>query len=712
MDEKIKRKFLINLDEEDMDTQKKYFEWINKIIDEILLLKYTKGKKDIYLASALQLNELILYYFNQITIENKVILFNELIEKLSFFIKESNLTDEKYMKVIEELFMTYVKNNRTLPPTETAHIYTKLLNEKQDIYVAINRKKIINSLKYKFPLTDKKREHLLLQAKLKRAKTLIRLRKLELLGMDLKELEKLLWNLHENINRSKPFNKKPLTDSIFNKLDALFLNDSLTYNQVRIVCKDMEKSTIKKLTAKYNRILLPFLLNIEKEEVLIKTDSIEFNPKDIKIFSKKQYEKNLDFLLSSMSEEEKEYLLSNAEELSVYMPLLPLVKLPYLKSYFNIETFKSLLLNFKKIKSILSENGKILNNNLSSILNNFKECLRLSEILHYADATTYAILGESRVEKIILNNKNTSSNTYDFVNTYIKMLKSNKTYLPPISFDFQIKDKVYQIESGNNYVLDRLLIGKEIMGSCIGPKGEGEYTFYKCLTEEDADVLLIKKKDTLEFVARMIMIRIGNAIVMAPIYEHEVLAEEFYTKEFLNTLCKKLLEKAAQKQDNIDYIFIAQEDKLDQEGFDIDIDYNIGKFLPHCDIYSSLNRIYAIEQNININYYADFKEIYEKARRKIEVKQDNYEEDINRIEELYYLMTNKRKEKSFNYKSVYIGQDFYIGIGKNNIYSTVLPTKDKRQRIEMEACLDEIILKSTINNMVLEQTQPQKIKIK
>ena len=67
MDEKIKRKFLINLDEEDMDTQKKYFEWINKIIDEILLLKYTKGKKDIYLASALQLNELILYYFNQIT---------------------------------------------------------------------------------------------------------------------------------------------------------------------------------------------------------------------------------------------------------------------------------------------------------------------------------------------------------------------------------------------------------------------------------------------------------------------------------------------------------------------------------------------------------------------------------------------------------------------------------------------------------------------
>ena len=127
MDEKIKRKFLINLDEEDMDTQKKYFEWINKIIDEILLLKYTKGKKDIYLASALQLNELILYYFNQITIENKVILFNELIEKLSFFIKESNLTDEKYMKVIEELFMTYVKNNRTLPPTETAHIYTKLL---------------------------------------------------------------------------------------------------------------------------------------------------------------------------------------------------------------------------------------------------------------------------------------------------------------------------------------------------------------------------------------------------------------------------------------------------------------------------------------------------------------------------------------------------------------------------------------------------------
>ena len=106
-----------------------------------------------------------------------------------------------------------------------------------------------------------------------------------------------------------------------------------------------------------------------------------------------------------------------------------------------------------------------------------------------------------------------------------------------------------------------------------------------------------------------------------------------------------------------------------------------------------------------------FRDYWATLEQKEKIKKKE-ECDINRIEELYYLMTNKRKEKSFNYKSVYIGQDFYIGIGKNNIYSTVLPTKDKRQRIEMEACLDEIILKSTINNMVLEQTQPQKIKIK
>ena len=259
-----------------------------------------------------------------------------------------------------------------------------------------------------------------------------------------------------------------------------------------------------------------------------------------------------------------------------------------------------------------------------------------------------------------------------------KLLKFDKEGNKEVVFDNLNKYYSYNLaEANNGYILYGLTSLVKVDG--------GEYSYY--LINYD-----INNKEIFESIGE-VAINNEEELKLLPLKEN-----------------KKVKEYFLLYQNNVD--LSNEVIKLDQEGFDIDIDYNIEKFLPHCDIYSSLNRIYAIDQNININYYADFKEIYEKARRKIEVKQDNYEEDINRIEELYYLMTNKRKEKSFNYKSVYIGQDFYIGIGKNNIYSTVLPTKDKRQRIEMEACLDEIILKSTINNMVLEQTQPQKIKIK
>ena len=333
--------------------------------------------------------------------------------------------------------------------------------------------------------------------------------------------------------------------------------------------------------------------------------------------------------------------------------------------------------------------------NFTELLNNFKEFLRLSIVYQQADNDTISILGEERIEKITLNNKNTSCNSYDYANTYIEMLKEEETYLPPISFKIEVEGILYKIESGNNYDLDRLLLGKEVTESCIGPESDGEEAFYRCLTTKSADVCLIKEANTDTFFARIILFRLGNALIMAPIYGVDGIISELYTEDFLTTLSNHIITKAKEKEDNLEYILAENCIYIDKKYESASSKENIEKYIPHCDISSFMKVILRNTKERNIDYKTKPQKIYKKERRKIEVKEHNYEKEIIRLRVLNKFMTGRnetQQEEVHIYQRVYIGQDFYIGLKEEGtIDSVVLPTNSERQKAEIDTCLEEIL---------------------
>lgn len=705
LDYELSNKLQFNFDENDMDLQEEYFDVLNKIIDGVLLLRYDKYKNDTPLSSPVKINNLVLSYFNKINNHNKDTVFEELEEEIHFFIN-MDYEGEKYYKMVQKLYTIYISNNRSLPHDKTSVIYNRLLNEKQDVYISKNKKNVIDYIIKMLPLTDKKKAQLITTLKLKDAKMLIEFKSFNQLGVTEEEIRYKLKEVSLSLNHIKPFNKEEnrLTATQLAYFTRLFLSNSLNFKSIHERYPNILKSAIKKILSKYNQILLPYLDNISVNEKRIDYKMIQFNHNHLKVLNKVDYNDNLDSFILKMSKKEKQYLVSHLEELKDVLRLLPLATILSNDDFFNINTFKSMVIHYDKIRSTMIKQEIVDRTcNFEEMLDHFKEFLRLAIVYQNADSYTVSILGGERVEKITLNNKNNSCNSYDYVNAYIEMLKEESSFLPPISFEIKIDGINYKIESGNNYDLDRLLLGKNVIGSCIGPGSDGEKAFYRCLTKEDADLFLVKEVATDNFLARGILFRIGNTIVMAPIYGRDGLERRLYSDEFLGSISNAIIEKSREAGDNIDYILLASCycSYMDNK-YDLLVSYDLENYVPHCDVNSSVNILYNKKGNVDsINYNVEPYGIYEKTRKKIEIKEKGYSKDIMRIRALYLLMTRskeKLQEEVCMYKRVYVGQDFYIGVLEDDsLDSIVLPINSVSQKTEIDACLNDIVNKLSVN---------------
>ncbi len=697
LNKELEDKLKIEFDENNDDVQEEYFEIVNKIIDGLLLLRYNKFKGSDPLSSRIKINDFVLSHFNRIKQNNKEDVLEELIEGICYFIN-MDYEGDKYKEIVRQIYTIYIENNRSLPPEKTNEIYKSLLNEQRDMYVSKNRKELIKRIKENIPITEKKKTLLMTMAKIKIAKTQIEFKNFEQIGATEEKIMESLKQIRFHLNNIKPFNKKEsrLTEEQFDYFTHLFLTNSLDIEKILKAYPNIQKNAIKKIISKYNQIVFPYLENIEVEEKLLDYESVEFNHNHLKIVNQKSESENREKIIKRTSKEEKRVLLAHIEELQDILRLLPLVNLLPNDNFFNIQTFKSILLNYDRIKKAMIKQGTITkDSNFTELLNNFKEFLRLSIVYQQADNDTISILGEERIEKITLNNKNTSCNSYDYANTYIEMLKEEETYLPPISFKIEVEGILYKIESGNNYDLDRLLLGKEVTESCIGPESDGEEAFYRCLTTKSADVCLIKEANTDTFFARIILFRLGNALIMAPIYGVDGIISELYTEDFLTTLSNHIITKAKEKEDNLEYILAENCIYIDKKYESASSKENIEKYIPHCDISSFMKVILRNTKERNIDYKTKPQKIYKKERRKIEVKEHNYEKEIIRLRVLNKFMTGRnetQQEEVYIYQRVYIGQDFYIGLKEEGtIDSVVLPTNSERQKAEIDTCLEEIL---------------------
>ena len=245
------------------------------------------------------------------------------------------------------------------------------------------------------------------------------------------------------------------------------------------------------------------------------------------------------------------------------------------------------------------------------------------------------------------------------------MLDNVELTVPPISLYYRIKGIVYKIESGAGYDVERFLIGKNAI--------------------------------TGEFYARSLVFRRGNALVLANFVNTKKVSKKLCDKEFLHTLGNMFLKVSKEYGDNISYVLISN------SVFDLENNYisnkKLQKSILHCDMSEEFSLIATNRGEIDINIDENVEAFYTASSQNIVKKSKDYIEDIKRIRALqimYYPEMDNLKRNfnniNNNYRTVYIGQDFYIAVDENyNIESIKLPVKDKRQNEEIDECISDII---------------------
>ena len=369
------------------------------------------------------------------------------------------------------------------------------------------------------------------------------------------------------------------------------------------------------------------------------------------------------------------------ENVKKYDNLRHLVPLANLTFRFDTKCLKNVLVNFCEVNSLLNEGSKekTMGNNVK-----FYDVLKLSSVFSSVDNVVLASLGVEVIDKI-LNDRVGCCDPRVYLEAYVKMLTRNTSYLPPVSGEFG--DYVY--ESFRDDDVERLLIGKNCFRSCIDPNMAGSRAFYKCLTEKDGDVILIKNKEDKSFAARALMFRKGNYVVIAPIHDRVGIAEEFYGREFLDQVAGQLI---ANDSDNIEYVFCIDDCDFLEGKYPLVYDEEyLSKGFPHADL---SNRAYLLAHRRE--YYPGClkpEEImassYVMKRAGVKGKDQVTDFELTQLKALSAFMVGK-DSKGFNlvskedYSEVYKGQDWYIGVKSTGEEVVALPVSDLNQKWRQE----------------------------
>ena len=279
------------------------------------------------------------------------------------------------------------------------------------------------------------------------------------------------------------------------------------------------------------------------------------------------------------------------------------------------------------------------------------------------------------------------------------------------SSDLEYEDLYY--ETAKDSDMERLLIGKNCFGSCIGIDGGGDEAYYKSLTEYDGDVILFKKKGTDEFVARSLCFRKGNYLVFAPIHGEQGLEERLYDFSLWKEIGSKILNSSKEKNDNLSYIFLKCLEGMLSEDFPIVQSDDLHIYFPHADLKDG--DCYLVGKNndsneINLKPNLSTTIFYNTKREEIKTKDEINNDDFNRIRMLKILMIDDcyiREDclKNFtydnidNYDDIFLGQDFCIALKDGEIANNViLPSNCEMQREELNKLYNYLISNRLIKN--------------
>ena len=684
------------LDENDLNVQKKYQQYLDRLVDVFLMLEYKKDRKNNAVYTIDQVHMYCMSFFWEVRSQCQKQQLQILANKIAYITKKKDEIPY-YLKKVEKLYETY----QSLGKCNDAKFYNEILNKQQNFYLSKTKKEIIMELTDRFPLTEKAKQRLINRVKIPIIIDRIKKGEYASFCSTKEELKKQLKKIHTSLSNKRALKKTYFfSKEDYEFLDNHFLIGNLSKDVLEKRFPFFDKGKIKMIINVYYRILLPYLDNISLDRKDIPRVNISLNYKQLKLYNKRQLEQNIKDLESSLSPNQKEKILQEPD-FKELVKLLPLVNQ---SKIFKMDTFLKIALNISKIKEYLLLKEEM---NLKLILNQLPKVIELADAYSQSNGRTCAILGETLISRIIEDNV-TSCKPEDYLTSYLKMLNQPYSKIPPICGKFQ----EYSYESGNNSV-DRLLIGKNSYRSCLGPAGAGEKAYELALSSVDADVLIIKK-DKSEFIGRTLLFRQGNFVILAPVMGRRGLNKMLYDEEFLMQIGNQMIEKAILQQDRLDYVFLTKFGLLKKLDFFYLADTKLGKGLPHCDIEPLAYLIASkellknpdkkdfLKEDIYLDLDAKDQVLYFKERPPVNKKEANYIKDIQKIRGLKMDNSSNAEiniSKDEDYDEVYVGQDWYIAIKDKKIVETcVYKVEDPRQDAEITMIVDNLVEQGMMNS--------------
>lgn len=696
---KLIDKIYLDFDENNLDVQEKVYLLLDKIIDGVCKNMYSLQRTSLRFYSVNQINDEVIKAFKAIDEDSTHSILNELCNFLIISINDSVDYDKCY-QYLKELYSKYKDGALTF--NDSIDFYNEILNKQQDFYIKQNKLSLIKNLCKDLPYTDRKEKSRMMSVKLAKFDLVLQKKDYISLGTTEEELRDTVEQFSSYLINLKTLKKEGINLTIeqINQMNNCFLEGKLDREQVREKCPNVSETGVNIIFDKYNQLKFPFLENIQVLSTEIPNQDLGYNYNNYKIIYHERYFENLALLFSNIKEKDVNDILLSLDK----NPKLAIL-------VFFINYFKPL--NEKVVISILKNYYRIANkfdadSKSEDFCLPFDKLLSLSEAYDNANDDALLILGEELIHKIIRVDGFISSDPTKYIDMYFKMLKRDKCAIPLVDGEFG--DLYY--EMANDSDTERLMIGKNCFGSCIGIGAGGADAYCQALTEQNADVILFKDKNTNDFIARSLCFRKGNYLVFAPIYGEINLEESLYDVSLWNEISSKILKKAKDNNDCLEYIFLKYGYGLLDEEFPIIQDWRLDEYFPHADLEDG--KCYLIgNSNVNKFLYLDPSNLssvlYDTKRKRIKTKDDITNDELNRIRMIELKMTEdsqNREDQIFqydninNYDEVFLGQDYCICLKDGKIISKIiLPTNCERQRKELDSLYMLLLENGYIKNI-------------
>ncbi len=707
----------IKIDEDDMNLQERYFRTLNSVIDGVINIRYHKNKPLFQFPSINVIDEKVKSFFKAATEKNDLQKLDELINNLytfvnGYYVSVEYVTEDYLRKNIYELYQQYLLN-RDLSHEKTLDFYNEILNEHREKYKKDKKDEIISDLLTKISLTAKKQMAIITGRKLKKFDTLMESSQYEQLGTTKEELLAMVQGLRNYLNSMKKLKKGNIqfTDESFRALEEAFIKGRLNEDFVKATLEIDDAKMLRLIIDEYNQIKMAFLDKIplfaeESEVSLQERENLGFNYNNFLIGDQDRYLENLTKLINSLYDEQARDILDNTPSFGEILDIIPFADL---FPEFQTNDLISILSQYSRAKErILEIEGKTNQSDdeaLNTIFLRFDYLIKIANGYASSDDIQTITLGNRVINKVHVSS---SKRYFDF---YLKLLDRIKGQIPPVSL---VIDN-WRLESGNYHDQERLLIGKNCYSSCVDLGDEaGGKTYQKCLIEDDGDVLIVRSNQTNSFLARALMFRKGNIVMLAPIIEGSKfnihLCNELYNRTLLDKVGRQIIDQAKTSNDNIDFVFITRTvEELDYLKYKVVKSEKLMSEFPYSDLKTSAYLIASRDESkarnfsvANIHYDEAPKALYLKPRKPIKWNENIDENELSRIRALRIIKeedSEARDEEARNfeqffkegYSQVISGEDWYIAIKKDGTSEEVLvPSKDERSRIEFEEAKEKL----------------------